>query len=100
MTYSTKGSIVAAVIGALLAVGVYWLVAHRADGRTSPMQDEHARTCLANGHFIKKEGQHYAARGGSGSVAFTYWCTDEDGHIYDLWFDSGRDHRSGPIVSQ
>lgn len=94
------GTFVSLALACLLAAGVYWLIVSCDDHHVSPLKDEHARVCLANGHFVKKEGQHIGARGGSGSIAFTYWCTDEDGHIYDLWFDSGRDHRAGPIVAQ
>lgn len=82
-------AIVGIVLAGLLIVGVSRCVAAKDERITTNL--DRAKACTDAGHIIRKERQ-----GGRKSVSFTYWCTNEDGFLYDLWFDSGRDYRKGP----
>lgn len=83
-------AIVGIVLAGLLIVGVSRCVAAK-DERITTNQDR-AKVCTDAGHILRREAQ------GRRDVRFTYWCTNEDGFLYDLWFDSGRDYRKGPEV--
>lgn len=69
------------VLAVLVAICIYALI--QMSSGDDPAKNDHARTCVDARGTIHEKKQY-----GGKFYTYTWWCTDRDGRITDIWFSA------------